>query len=115
VGGHRRETTELADRFFWRLTGDERLAGVLEKWVSAGASEDVFWSASDPQEQKEGYAKTTSQEDELWRRHIRNPRSLVRLASNPFMLIMLFQVWVLEKEALPQNRGNCSAGSSIAC
>jgi formylglycine-generating enzyme required for sulfatase activity len=102
IGG---KPPELADRFFWQLAGDERLAGVLQKWVSAGAGEDIFWSASDPQEHKEVYARTSLKEDELWRRHIRNPRSLVRLASNPFMLTMLFQVWVLEKGALPQNRG----------
>jgi hypothetical protein len=30
----------------------------------------------------------------------------MRLASNPFMLTMLFQVWWCEKESLPKNRGD---------
>ncbi len=99
------EAPERAERFFWQLAGDERLAAVFEKWKSAGAGE-VFWTVSDPREQKEVYSKTSSEEDTLWRRHIPNPRSLLRLASNPFMLTMLYFVWGQENGVLPRNRGD---------
>ena len=42
-------------------------------------------------------------------RRVRDPRSLVRLAANPFMLTMLFWVWVDRGETLPRNRGDLFA------
>ena len=47
----------------------------------------------------------TREQRTLWRRHIGDPRSLIRLASNPFMLTMIFIVWYEEGE-LPRNRGD---------
>ena len=105
---------EMADRFFWQLAGDPQLAGVLETWRSAGATEDIFWTASAANEHKAAYAKTSGQQDQLWSRHVLDPRSLIRLASNPFMLTMLFQVWVDGRQVLPQNRGDLF-GRFIAC
>jgi len=96
---------ELADRLFWQLAGSADLAAVLEKWIQAGASEVEFWSVSKPEECGQAYSKTTLAEDELWSRHIPNPRSLVRLAANPFLLTMLFKVWRSSKGELPANRG----------
>jgi hypothetical protein len=94
-----------AERLFWQLAGDERLAGVLATWVKAGSSEDAFWSVADPQQDEKAYAKTSVDQDEIWRRNVPNPRSLLRLAANPFMLTMLYQVWAFEGE-LPRNRGD---------
>ncbi|MBS1872358.1 MAG: SUMF1/EgtB/PvdO family nonheme iron enzyme [Acidobacteria bacterium] len=97
------QPAETADRFFWQLAGDERLAGVLEKWLAAGASEDDFWTAQDPSWERFGGWEYRA----LWRRQVRdNPRSLVKLAANPFMLTMLFKVWADEEGKLPQNRGD---------
>jgi len=72
-----------AEGLFWQLAGDRRLADVLSTRLRAGSTEDAFWS-------------------------VPNPRSLLRLAANPFMLTMLYQVWVLD-EALPRNRGELFA------
>jgi hypothetical protein len=66
---------ELADRFFWQLTGNPELPGALERWLAVGVPKEEFW----------------------------NPTALIRLAANPFMLMMLFQVWE-EKHELPRNR-----------
>jgi len=97
---------EVAETIFWQLAGDARLAEVWRKWESAGASEEEFWTANDPEDHKEVYAKTTGPDDELWRRHVRDdPRNLVRLAANPFLLSMLVVVW-RRKGALPRNRGD---------
>jgi predicted NACHT family NTPase len=96
---------EMADGIFWRLAGDRRLSEVLQTWLDAGASEEAFWTVSKPIDEKNAFAKTGSEQDALWMRHIPNPRSLLRLASNPFMLTMLFQVWLAEGD-LPKNRGD---------
>ncbi len=95
------DTSIKAGRFFWQLAGDERLAGVLETWTNAGKTEDEFWNATDI-----GWERMPWEDQRLWREHIPNQRSLMRLASNPFMLTMLFQVWVEEHGVLPRNRGD---------
>ncbi|MFY9972637.1 MAG: SUMF1/EgtB/PvdO family nonheme iron enzyme, partial [Chromatiaceae bacterium] len=93
-----------------QLAGDEALAGVLETRCEAGADEALFWSAEDiPREDPNVWGKTSGQEDALWRRHVRDPRSLVRLAANPFMLTMLFWLWVDRGGTLPRNRGDLFA------
>ena len=103
---------EMADRFFWQLAGDPQLEDLLRKWLQADpACEEAFWSLKDPSENKEVYAKTIVQDDDLWRRHIPNRRSLLKLASNPQMLTMLFLVWTQGgdkegEERLPRNRGD---------
>jgi hypothetical protein len=98
-----KQPAEAADRLFWQLAGDERLQGVLKTWLAAGATEEAFWTVSSPNKEKQAYAKT-SDERRLWSDHIPNPRSLIRLASNPFMLTMLFLVrW--QRGELPRNRG----------
>jgi hypothetical protein len=98
-------TIQEADRFFWQLAGHEDLAGVSETWLAAGSSEERFWTATDIRDEKEVYSKTSGQQDALWRRHVRDTRSLVRLAANPFLLTMIFLVWRVHKGELPRNLG----------
>ena len=93
---------ETADSFFWQLAGDERLADVLDRWLTPGRGEDGFWSGMEPEKLWE---KIGWDNFELWREHLTNPRSLMRLAANPFLLTMLFQVWAAEGGSLPANRG----------
>ena len=96
---------ERAERLFWHLAGDPALAGVLEKWQAAGKDEELFWSVDDI-----NFSRGITLEDRgLWQQHIRNPRSLIRLAANPFMLTMLFWVWLNRDETLPRNRGELFA------
>ncbi len=92
-----------AARMFWRLAGDPALASVLDTWLKAGADEQTFWSVEKSPRSVD--AKISWKEEALRYRHVRDPRSLLRLAANPFMLTMLFQVWLLENETLPRNRG----------
>lgn len=101
---------ERAERLFWQLAGDPALAGVLATWRVAGADKDLFWSAEDiPRDHPNVYGKTTRQENYLWQQHVHNPHSLIRLAANPFMLTMLFWVWLDRDEILPRNRGELFA------
>mgnify|MGYP002381720312 CR=1 FL=1 len=95
------EPGETAERFFWQLAGDDELAAILNDWRSRGISEDEFWNPK-----LEWYLESILWEGlGLWQRHIPDRRSLIRLAANPFMLTMLFQVWVAD-EGLPRNRGD---------
>ena len=100
---------ERAERLFWQLAGDPALAGVLEKWLAAGADEESFWNAEDIPHDHPVYKKIAWADKHLWQQHVRNPRSLIRLAANPFMLTMLFWVWLDRDEALPHNRGELFA------
>ena len=59
----RGEQVEAADRMFWDLAGDQLLAGVLQKWLDAGATETEFWTVKAPQEQKAAYGKTSGEDD----------------------------------------------------
>ncbi|MEZ5402178.1 MAG: SUMF1/EgtB/PvdO family nonheme iron enzyme [Bryobacteraceae bacterium] len=95
---------DVADGLFWQLAGDAGLAGVLKTWIAAGSTEESFWTVTDPQQDERAYKKTSGAEDALWRQHVPNPRSLLKLAANPFLLTMLFQVWRLNKGDLPRNR-----------
>jgi len=81
---------------------------VFAAWEKTGRGEDAFWSVADP------YSEDDLPEDidwsgrRVWRRCVRDPRSLLRLAANPFMLHMIYQVW-RRGRALPRNRGDLFA------
>jgi hypothetical protein len=94
-----------AERLFWQLAGDERLARMLETWLAAGADEEDFWLPPDLRYQKPTASVMRYKDYRIWRQHILDPRSLLRLAANPFMLTMLYQVWAFDGE-LPRNRGD---------
>ena len=98
---------ERAERLFWQLAGDAALAGVLATWLEAGAGEESFWLAENIRSNV--YGKITWGEGKLWQQYVRNPRSLIRLAANPFMLTMLFWVWLDRDESLPRNQGELFA------
>jgi formylglycine-generating enzyme required for sulfatase activity len=98
------EPEAVADEIFWELAGDARLAGVYKKWRAAGATDEEFWTVSDPGEHGAAYNATDWDDDALWRKHVPNPRSLLKLAENPFLLTMLYFVRA-DEGRLPQNRG----------
>lgn len=99
--------TGKGEAFFWRLAGGEALKEVWRKWEGAGASFDLFWNAPDiPRENPNVYGSTNGAEDTLWREQVHdNPGSLMRLASSPYMLRMLLDVYIQFKGVLPANRG----------
>ncbi|MGB0720961.1 MAG: SUMF1/EgtB/PvdO family nonheme iron enzyme [Gammaproteobacteria bacterium] len=94
-------------RFFWTLAGDERLAGVLKKWLEAGATEGDFWREKEAPCWNFGdvWSRIRWEGRDLWSRHVGDPRSLIRLAENPWMLTMLFVVRDQDGGVLPSNRG----------
>jgi formylglycine-generating enzyme required for sulfatase activity len=94
------------DEIFWELAGDARLGKVFEEWLNAGLEEASFWTPSDLEE---SLRRPRYEDYTLWRRHMSNPRNLLRLAANPFLLRMLYQVRGKGKE-LPRNRGELFRG-----
>jgi len=96
----RKRPAETAEKFFWQLAGDEGLFEVFKTCSDKRIAEETFW---DPN------AEIDSWKIEDWSdlrgKHLRSPRCLMRLASNPFLLTMLYQVWVKGDGALPPNRG----------
>ena len=104
------EKAEVAERFFWQLAGHPDLRFLLKKWQQAALPvkpeeiEELFWTAADPSDCESAYMAATPAEDQLWRNHVPNPSSLLKLAKNPFMLTMLYNIWG-ENDDLPSNRG----------
>jgi formylglycine-generating enzyme required for sulfatase activity len=96
---------ERGEALFWRLAGGNEVWALWETWQSAGASFELFWTAEDiPQENPNVYGATSGQQDNLWREKVRGKSSLMELARNPYMLLMLTSVYA-EQNELPENRG----------
>ena len=96
---------EKGEQLFWRLAGGDEVRQVFEKWQQAGAGFELFWSAPDiPRENPNVYGATSSNEDQIWRDKVHDRHSLMELARNPYMLLMLTSVFAKEG-ALPANRG----------
>ncbi|MFZ4795556.1 MAG: SUMF1/EgtB/PvdO family nonheme iron enzyme, partial [Blastocatellia bacterium] len=96
---------ENGEQLFWRLAGGEEVRRVFEKWRQAGASFDLFWNAPDiPREDPNVFGITSGEEDSIWHDKVHDQHSLIKLAHNPYMLLMLTSVYEKYGE-LPANRG----------
>jgi hypothetical protein len=90
------------ERFFWQLAGGEKVRDVWHAWQRAGATFDLFWSAQEIPDEFQFRIPYT--QHVIWHEHVRKPGSLIELASNPYMLVMLIAVYP-EGGTLPANRG----------
>ncbi len=96
---------DQGEALFWRLAGGAEVRAVWEVWQTAGASFELFWTAPDiPSESPNVYGATSGQQDNVWKEKVRGKHSLMELARNPYMLLMLTSVYAEEGE-LPENRG----------
>ena len=94
-----------ADTLFWRLAGGEDVRETWETWREAGAPDlDYFWSAGEiPRRNPDVYAKTSGEQDRIWHSKVNDPRSLIKLAANPFLLWMITNLY-WELGHIPVNR-----------
>ncbi len=93
------------EALFWRLAGGDDVQGVWEKWREAGASFELFWTATEiPRENPDVYGITSGDHDRIWQEKVRGKHTLMELARNPYMLLMLTSVYA-EQGTLPENRG----------
>ena len=93
------------EALFWRIGGGDEIQKVWEVWQKAGASFEQFWTATDiPKDQPNVFGATSGEHDRIWQEKVRGQHSLIELARNPYMLLMLTSVYA-EQGTLPDNRG----------
>jgi formylglycine-generating enzyme required for sulfatase activity len=94
------------ENLFWRLAGGDEIRKLWNVWKDAGSSFDLFWTAEEvPRENPDVYSRTTSKQDAMWRNQVKTTYSLMGLARNPYLLLMLTSQYHKTGE-LPRNRGD---------
>lgn len=94
------------EALFWQLTGDE-VAELWTVWQAAGGTWQQFWRAEKMPDAV--YKRTSAQQDKRWESlRAGELPPLLALGRNPFMLVMLAQVYAGEG-LIPQNRGRLFA------
>ena len=83
---------EAAEALFWQIAGGAEVRDAWEAWRRMGA-EDLFWTADEiPRKQPNVYSTTYGQHYWAWHRSRFDPRSLLRLAANPYLLYIMAQL-----------------------
>lgn len=82
---------QRAEQRFWQIAGaGPALRDTWHTWQAAGASFEQFWTALDvPREAPNVHSQTSAEQDRLWRAARHGPRSLLRLAANPYLLSVM--------------------------
>lgn len=97
--------SQAAERF-WQLAGGNAIREVWEVWRQVGADLDLFWDVEEvPKENPAVDAHTTWRQNELWRTVRFNPRNLLRLAMNPYLLFIITAL-----PQVPRNRAQLFQG-----
>ncbi len=92
-----------ADAHFWQIAGGEDVRQVWAAWEKAGAIFELFWRAEDIPPNV--YFATSGKQRAIWRRVRFDPRGLIRLAANPYLLTIMTAL-----PAIPRNRAQLFAG-----
>jgi hypothetical protein len=97
---------ENAEVRYWELAGGPAVRDAWQAWRAAGASLDLFWSADTvPTEAPNVIRQTSRGQDQTWREARANPRSLLKLAANPYALTVM--AWL---PTVPRNRAELFQG-----
>ncbi|MGH2542888.1 MAG: formylglycine-generating enzyme family protein, partial [Ardenticatenaceae bacterium] len=100
------EAEARAERLFWQIAGGEEVRAVWEAWRGVGATLNQFWDAPDiPHENPNVYGKTSHDQNRIWYEKVRHSGNLMALARNPYMLLMMIDVYESDG-TLPANRGD---------
>lgn len=90
---------QKAENRFWQLAGGDAIRQVWARWREASEDLDLFWGANTIPENNPDVERHLSWDDKaLWWEVRFDPRSLLRLASNPYLLTII--------TALPQVSSN---------
>ena len=89
------------ERLFWAMAGD-KVHALWETWQGAGGTWDEFWTADEMP--KRVYKKTSGAQDRLWEGIRKEHPPLLELGRNPYLLLMIAQVYAGAGGELPANR-----------
>ena len=96
------------EKLFWQLAGGDEVVALWHTWRDAGGAWTQFWTAEEMP--KEVYNRTSSYQDQVWSKLRKEGLPpLLALGCNPFMLVMLAQVYAAGDGSLPSNRGRLFA------
>ena len=96
------------EKLFWQLAGSDEVAALWRTWQDAGGTFAQFWTAEEMP--KEILSRTSSYQDQVWSKLLKaGLPPLLALGCNPFMLVMLAQVYAAGDGNLPSNRGRLFA------
>jgi hypothetical protein len=96
---------EEAEARFWLIAGGDAVRDAWAAWRATGA-EALFWTVDEiPRKDPNVYSHTSWQQGEAWRKARFNPRSLLRLAANPYLLQIMAVLPVI-----PANRAQLFQG-----
>ena len=98
-----RDATEEAETRFWQMAGGAKVREVWEIWQAEGEDLDRFWTAVEMPLRNPDVSSRTSSEQNIWWEAPFNSRSLIRLVSNPYLLVVMTQIMIAVGE-LPDNR-----------
>jgi formylglycine-generating enzyme required for sulfatase activity len=104
---HRYLGKDEGENLFWQLAGAE-VTALWTSWQSAGGTWQHLWVEGQPPQPDNWWVPYRLRD--VWydlRRGELPP--LLALSVNPYMLVMLAQVYVTQQGALPQNRGELFA------
>ncbi len=94
------------EELFWRIAGGNDVRETWNAWQKAGATFEMFWTAEEiPRENPDVFRSTTFEQDRIWREKVRARGTMMELARNPYMLLMLTSVYDEQGDQLPENRG----------
>jgi hypothetical protein len=94
------DDVEAFEEMFWQIAGGADVKAVWEKWRTADATLNQFFTAVNAP-----HGELTGWEDEVLRQKVvRSPANLIHLTANPYLLWMCLQIY-LEAGTIPSNRG----------
>lgn len=100
VEGERR-----AEDKFWQIAGGEGVKSLWQRWEKAGGDAERFWSKVGTPEELLEMDQSVGWYEPDRIRLLKDARSLIRLAENPFLLTVMMQL-----PAIPPNRAQLFAG-----
>lgn len=95
---------QRGEDLFWRLAGGQLIRELWQAWELPDSELALFWSATAlPEKVEQRLGRQASEHRDVWRWIVDDPRSLMRLAGNPYLLFMFTQVYLWSGD-IPANR-----------
>lgn len=94
-----------AEECFWQLAGGNEIRRIWEICKKSGTNLDLFWSSMGIPYKNSDTLLISWKQEKLWRETRFNPRNLLRLAANPYLLFIITAL-----PQLPRNRAQLFQG-----